>query len=94
MAKLQFGVRIDGTDYENALEEAQMAEALGYDFLVFSDQPSSKELEGWTLATAIAANTTRVKLLHATLNLPWRYAPMLAKMGLALDHISKGRYIF
>jgi alkanesulfonate monooxygenase SsuD/methylene tetrahydromethanopterin reductase-like flavin-dependent oxidoreductase (luciferase family) len=94
LAKLQFGARIDGKDYQNALEEAQMAERLGFDFLVFADQPSSAELEGWTLATAIAANTSRVKLLHATLNLPWRYAPMLAKMGLALDHLSKGRFIF
>src|SRR5262249_4545177 len=72
----------------------QHAEELGFDFLVFSDQPSSDQLEGWTLATAIAANTSQVKLLHATLNLPWRYAPMLAKMGMALDEISGGRYIF
>jgi alkanesulfonate monooxygenase SsuD/methylene tetrahydromethanopterin reductase-like flavin-dependent oxidoreductase (luciferase family) len=94
MTALQFGMRIDGTDYHNALDEAQAAEALGFDFLVFSDQPSSSQLEGWTLATAIAANTSRVKLLHATLNLPWRYAPMLVKMGLALDHVSGGRFIF
>jgi alkanesulfonate monooxygenase SsuD/methylene tetrahydromethanopterin reductase-like flavin-dependent oxidoreductase (luciferase family) len=94
MTKLQFGVRINGESYEGALREAQAAEALGYDFIVLSDQPSSPNLEGWTLATAIAAQTSRVRLLHATLNLPWRYAPMLAKMGTALDQVSNGRFIF
>jgi alkanesulfonate monooxygenase SsuD/methylene tetrahydromethanopterin reductase-like flavin-dependent oxidoreductase (luciferase family) len=94
MTKLQFGVRVHGEDYTTALEEAKAAEALGYAFIVLSDQPSSANLEGWTLATALAAQTSRVKLLHATLNLPWRYAPMLAKMGTALDQISNGRFIF
>ncbi len=93
-AKLQFGVRVNGEDYATALREAQAAEALGYDFIVLSDQPSSAGLEGWTLATAIAAQTSRVKLLHATLNIPWRYPPMLAKMGTALDAVSNGRFIF
>lgn len=92
--KLQFGVRINGEDYQQAVKEAQAAEALGYDLAVFGDQPSTPSLEGWTLATAIATQTSRIKLLHATLNIPWRYPPMLVKMGAALDQISSGRFIF
>jgi len=92
--KLQFGVRINGEDYQTAVREAQTAEALGYDLAVFGDQPSTPNLEGMVLATAIATQTSRIKLLHATLNIPWRYPPMLVKMGAALDHISNGRFIF
>lgn len=91
---LLFGARISGEDYSKAVVEAQAAEALGYDLAVFGDQPSTPNLEGWTLATAIATQTTRIKLLHATLNIPWRYPPMLVKMAAALDHISNGRFIF
>ncbi len=93
-AKLQFGVRINGEDYHTAVREAQAAEALGYDLAVLGDQPSTPNLEGMTLATAIATQTSKIKLLHATLNIPWRYPPMLVKMGAALDAISNGRFIF
>lgn len=91
---LLFGVRINGEDYATAVKETQTAEELGYDLAVFGDQPSTASLEGWTLATAIATQTTRIKLLHATLNIPWRYPPMLVKMAAALDQISNGRFIF
>lgn len=88
---LRLGVRLPGDDYARTLEAAQRAEALGYDFLVFNDQASNPALEGWTLATAVAARTERIRITHATLNLPWRYPPFVVKMAASLDQVSNGR---
>ena len=90
---LQFGVRVRGDDFEGAVQQSLAAEGLGYDFLVVGDQGNNPSLEGWTLGTGIAARTERIRILHGTLNLPWRHPPFLAKMAAALDHISGGRLI-
>ena len=88
---LRFGVRIRGVDFDESVELAQRAEALGFDMVVFGDTGAGPALEAWTLATAIAMKTERVRLTHGTLNLPWRYPPFLAKMAASLDVISGGR---
>ena len=91
--ELMIGTGVRGEDWDSAVEDAQTAEAQGFDFLRFADQAANRALEGWTLATAIAARTERVKVLHGTLNLPWRHPPFLAKMAAALDNVSHGRLI-
>ncbi len=88
---VRFGVRIRGVDFDESVELAQRAEALGFDMVVFGDTGAGPALEAWTLATAIAMKTERVRLSHGTLNLPWRYPPFLAKMAASLDVISGGR---
>ena len=88
---LQFGVRVRGDDFARAVELAQRADRLGFHRVVFGDQASSPMLEGWTLASAIAAKTERVRLMHGTLSLPWRYPPFLVKMAASLDVVSGGR---
>jgi alkanesulfonate monooxygenase SsuD/methylene tetrahydromethanopterin reductase-like flavin-dependent oxidoreductase (luciferase family) len=77
--------------FEGALEAAQAAEAAGYDSIALGDRPQAAGLDGWTLGTAIAARTDKVRLFHTTYNLPYRYPQIIAKQAASLDVISKGR---
>ena len=55
--------------------------------------PSTPRLESWTALTALAAKTSKVKLGHLTLAVPFRNPALLAKMATTLDVISEGRAI-
>lgn len=49
--------------------------------------------ESWTVLSALAALTTKVKLGHTTVCYAFRNPALVAKMGATLDHISGGRFI-
>ena len=99
------------TDYEMIKEASLECERLGFDSIYVSDHmvprpntqyPEKDEydldvpyLECWTLLSALAVETTDVKLGTFTLCNSFRQPPsLLAKMAATLDHISKGRLIF
>ncbi|MER3453361.1 MAG: LLM class flavin-dependent oxidoreductase, partial [Chloroflexota bacterium] len=73
------------------------AEAAGYHSVWFMDHlaapaaPAADCFEGWTLATALAARTERIRLGHLVLCNPFRHPALLAKMAASLDVISRGR---
>ncbi|HZO09766.1 MAG TPA: LLM class flavin-dependent oxidoreductase, partial [Myxococcota bacterium] len=73
------------------------AEALGYHSVWLMDHlwaPGAEErdsLEAWTLATALAARTARIRLGHLVLCNAFRHPALLAKMAATLDHVSGGR---
>jgi F420-dependent oxidoreductase-like protein len=98
--RLQFGVMLPqfGSDYPLCREVARNAEALGYDSLWIADHlfgiPGPGDdpfLECWTLISAIAAETSRVRLGTMTLCNGFRSPALLAKMIATLDVISDGR---
>lgn len=78
-------------------EKVSAVESLGYDSVWFMDHlaapamPESDCLEGWTLASALAVRTERIRLGHLVLCNEFRHPALLAKMVATLDHISGGR---
>jgi len=86
--------------FEQLLERALRCEELGYDsFWVYDhlyapNLPERDALEGWTLATALLARTTRLRVGHLVLNNNFRHPALLAKMATTLDVISGGRLDF
>ncbi len=80
---------------------ARMAEEMGFDALWLSDHLGFAETDGswsggwecWTLLTALAGVTQRVRLGTYVLSAPMRNPAVLAKMAETLDEVSGGRLI-
>jgi probable F420-dependent oxidoreductase len=80
---------------------ASAAEAAGADAVWVSDHVGfgdpagdwSGAWESWTLLSALAAATTRVRLGTYVLAMPYRNPALLAKMAETLDEVSGGRVI-
>ena len=87
---IRFGLNPRGLPYDRVVAVAQAAEAAGFQNIAFSDRPPENNLEGWTLATAVALQTNRIRVTHSTLNVPFRNPALLSKMATALDHITGG----
>lgn len=78
------------------------AEALGFDSLWVADHlmPHLDATggvggihEAWTLLAALAASTERVELGTLVLAVPFRDPALVAKMAVAMDEVSGGRFI-
>lgn len=83
--------------YQEMLQRARRCEELEigsvwlYDHLYAPGAPQLDSLEAWTLATALLANTERLKVGHLVLCNQFRHPVVLATMATTLDHISGGR---
>jgi len=99
---MQFGVQLHpelGADA--VIREAQQADALGYDSVWLYDhlmnwagvQTAEFPLETLTLAAAIGAATSRVRISWAVLNLGFYNPAVLAKSLATIDQITHGRVI-
>jgi probable F420-dependent oxidoreductase len=92
MARVQFGIglrRIDGV-----AEDAQTAEALGYEFVstgehVFFYGPIGN---GLIQLAAAAGATSRIRLMSTITLVPLYPPALLAKQVTTLDHVSNGRF--
>lgn len=75
----------------------QHAESVGFDMATTGDhfvdwsEPSRPWLEAWTALTAVACQTSTIRLAHYVNQMPLRNPAMLARQALTLDHISGGR---
>jgi alkanesulfonate monooxygenase SsuD/methylene tetrahydromethanopterin reductase-like flavin-dependent oxidoreductase (luciferase family) len=99
VARLEFGVYLPqvGVDFDLLLDRAIACERLGYDSFWLYDhlgapgQPSRGSLEAWTVATALLARTSVLRVGHLVLCNNFRHPALLARMATTLDVISGGR---
>jgi alkanesulfonate monooxygenase SsuD/methylene tetrahydromethanopterin reductase-like flavin-dependent oxidoreductase (luciferase family) len=83
--------------FDRILERTLAAEAAGFDSVWLMDHlsaplaPDVDTFEGWTVASALAARTTTIRIGHLVLCDPFRHPALLAKMVATLDVISEGR---
>ncbi len=87
---VRFGLNPRGLPYDRIVAVAKAAEAAGFQNISFSDRPPENNIEGWTLATAIALQTEKLRVTHSTLNVPFRNPALLSKMAAGLDAITGG----
>ena len=101
MPDAKFGCQLpqDNLDIDRLIEIALECERLGYDSVWAYDHlspfwiSSGRVLECWTLMSAIAARTSRIKIGSLVTNVNLRSPALLAKMTSSLDNISGGRLI-
>jgi alkanesulfonate monooxygenase SsuD/methylene tetrahydromethanopterin reductase-like flavin-dependent oxidoreductase (luciferase family) len=84
--------------FENLVERAHRAEAMGFDSLWVSDQtpmayPDVIELEAWSLLGALARETSRVRLGTLVSPVTLRHPLLLAMCVSTVDHASNGRVV-
>jgi FMNH2-dependent dimethyl sulfone monooxygenase len=68
------------------------ADRAGFDIILFAERHLGADLEAWVLASAIAAQTERIKAMIAVHPGLW-HPMMVAKMATTLDRIAKGRMV-
>jgi len=101
MESVDFGVQIEpqyGFTYEHIREVASEAERLGFESIWVSDHFFMTEdsldvncLECWTVLTALARDTTRLRLGAMVASQSYRNPALSANMAASVDHISGGR---
>jgi alkanesulfonate monooxygenase SsuD/methylene tetrahydromethanopterin reductase-like flavin-dependent oxidoreductase (luciferase family) len=99
--KLGLHLSQDGIEYKEIVNIALEAERAGLDsfwvldHLHASPRPDEQQmLECWTLLSALATTTTRIRLGALVLSINNRNPALVAKMATTLDQISGGRLEF
>jgi len=88
-----------GLSFPLIKERAQLADRLGFDSILFTDHmwsrglPELEHLEVWTLMSAVAALTERIRVGALVLCNSYRNPALLAKMASSLDALSNGRLL-
>lgn len=89
-----FGLSI--TPYSNNVDQifklARTADELGLDIIGVQDHPyNGSFLDTWTLISALAASTRKIRYFPDVSDLPMRAPAVLAKAAATLDVLTKGR---
>ena len=91
---VEFGVFLtpDASQPERLLALAALADELGFDLIGIQDHPYQRRFfDAWTLLTAIAMRTQKIRVFPDVINLPLRPPAVLAKAAASLDLLSGGR---
>lgn len=100
MSQIRVGTRLEmgNPDYEELSRHSKLAEKLGYDTVWARDHVSLEYVTGeesclecWTVLSALARDTERIKIGSLVLCTPFRNPALLAKMATTLDLVSHGR---
>jgi len=96
--ELRFGVlTLQHLPWEEEVKRWLKIESLGFDSVWLADHfvnyanPSEPWFESWTLLSALAAITTRIRIGTLVTSIPLRNPAVLARQALTVDHISNGR---
>lgn len=92
---LQFGSFITpvADPPEAALALARASEEAALDLVTFQDHPYQPAfLDTWTLMSAVATATVRIRIAPNVVNLPLRPPAVLARAAASLDLLSAGRF--
>ena len=90
-------ITLPNVPWADLLARYKLFEELGFDTAGIADHfvdwsnPPSPWFEAWTLAAAIARETTRLRISTCVCQFPLRSPAMLAFQALTVDHISDGR---
>src|SRR5687767_11057259 len=78
--------------YDANLRLVRLADELGLDLVGIQDHPYQRRfLDTWTLISALAVQTSRVRFFPDVANLPLRPPAVLAKAAASLDVMTGGR---
>lgn len=87
-----FGLSITPDNVERAFTLARTANEVGLDIIGVQDHPyNGTFLDTWTLISALARLTKKIRYFTDVSDLPMRPPAMLAKASATLDIITKGR---
>lgn len=87
-----FGLSITPNNAENVFTLAKTADDLGLDIIGVQDHPyNGSFLDTWTLVSALAASTKKIRYFTDVCDLPMRPPAMLSKASATLDILTKGR---
>lgn len=93
--ELVFGAMLEAPEERplDVLDLADLCEGEGLDVVSLADHPYwSERLDTLTLLAAIAARTSKVRVMVNVANLPLRPPAMLARAAVTMDLLSRGRF--